>query len=105
MVAIRKLSAESYYNYIQKYKLNSDFELLSITRNELGDCSVKLEILYRKNHLHIIKVIKKEENFYWEMFPYNGDFYLAKALHPDTFPVVLQAIEEHANIHLKINRD
>ena len=98
-----KTGAESYYNYISEYKLDSDFRLLSMTKNETGDCPVKLEVLYKKNHLHIIKIVKKEKDLYWEMIPYNGDCYYAKALHPDTFAVVLQAIKEHSGIHLKIN--
>ena len=99
---IRKPDAESYYKFILKYKLDRDFQLLAILWNEIGDCPVRLEILYKKNHLHIVKLIKKDGDFYWEMFPYNGDCYCAKALHPDTFPVVLQAIEEHSLLHLKI---
>ena len=102
MSIIRKPGAQSYYNYILKYKFNSDFQLLELNKCELGECPVKLEILYKNNHLHIIKLVKKEKDFYWEMFPYNGDCYCSKALHPDTFPVVLQAIEEHSTIYLKI---
>ena len=101
---MRKAGVESYYNYILKYKLDGDFQLLSVTKSEMGDCPIKLEILYRKNHLHIIKIVKKENDLHWEMFPYNEDCYYSKALHPDTFPVVLQAIEEHANIHLKSSK-
>ena len=101
VVDIIDAEAEKYFEHIVQYKLSNDFQLLDIVKSEIGNVRVKAEILYRKNHLHIIKLVKRQEEFYWELFPYNGDVYFSVAFHPDTFEVILQAIEEHCDIHLK----
>ena len=101
MENITNPDVDMYYEYMSQYPLNGNFRLIEITRPESGGCAVKMEILYKKNFLHIISLTEKDDDFFWEILPYNGDVFCRRALHPDTFESVLQAVEEHSDLHLK----
>lgn len=58
----------------------------------------RLIISYR-NNTYEVKVIEKDNNYYWYLEPYNSSYFMTNYYNPSSFDMVLFAIKEDVELY------